>query len=177
MGTTATLTATVGSSIGSPAGKVNFNVGGETIGSCTLSGGSCSISEDTANLTAATYPVTATYVGVTGFGGSTSGRVDVTLVKASSTTTLNVATNPVTVPASDALTATVATPGGAATGKVTFSVNGYVLGTAALSNGTATLTASSQGITGGTYPITATYGGNAYSNGSTSSVVQVVVNP
>lgn len=174
-GTTASLKATVTASSGTATGSIAFSVAGTTIGNCSLSSGSCTLTENTANLGAGTYPLVATYAGATGFTGSTSSTVNVTLEKAKSTTVLAVATNPVTPPASDTLTATVTTAGGAPTGKVTFSVGSFVIGTVNVSGGTAKLTASSAGLTAGTYPVTATYSGNTYANSSTSSAVDVVV--
>jgi subtilase family serine protease len=174
-GTTASLKATVTASSGTATGSVAFSVAGTTIGSCSLSSGSCTLTESTANLAAGTYPLVATYAGATGFTGSASSTVNVTLEKATSTTKLTVATNPITPPASDTLTATVTTAGGTPSGKVTFTVGSFVIGSATVSGGTAKLTASSAGLTAGTYPVTATYSGNTYAGSSTSSAVNVVV--
>ncbi len=175
VGTKASLKATVTASAGTATGAITFSVAGTAIGGCNLSGGSCTLSESTTGLPAGAYPLVATYPGVTGFSGSTSSTVTVTLTKATSTTKLTVATNPITPPASDTLTATVTTAGGAATGKVTFSVGSIVIGTANVSGGTAKLTASSAGLTAGTYPVVATYSGNDYANSSASAAVDVVV--
>ena len=175
VGTKATLKATVTASTGTATGTITFSVGGTAIGTCTLSSGSCSLSESTTGLAAGTYPLAASYPGATGYDASTSSTVNVTLEKATSTTTLTVGTNPITPPAKDTLTATVTTAGGAPTGKVTFSVGSFVIGSANVSGGKATLTASSAGLTAGTYPVTAAYSGNTYADASTSSAVNVVV--
>jgi subtilase family serine protease len=175
VGTKATLKATVTASAGTATGTITFSVGGTAIGTCTLSSGSCSLSESTTGLAAGTYPLAASYPGATGYDASTSSTVNVTLEKATSTTTLTVGTNPITPPAKDTLTATVTTAGGAPTGKVTFSVGSVVIGSANVSGGKATLTASSAGLMAGTYPVTAAYSGNTYADASTSSAVNVVV--
>jgi hypothetical protein len=175
VGTKATLTATVTASTGTATGTITFSVAGTTIGTCTLSSGKCTLTESTSGLGAGTYPLLATYGGATGYDGSTATVVNVTLKKATSTTKLTVGTNPVTPPAKDTLTATVTTAGGTATGKVTFSVGSVVLGSANLSGGTAKLTASSAGVSPGTYPVTAAYDGNTFADSSTSSAVNVVV--
>jgi len=59
------------------------------------------------------------------------------------------------------ITATASGTGATPTGKVTFSSEGVVLGSAQLSGGVASVTASSNGIAPGTYPVTASYAGDA----------------
>jgi hypothetical protein len=89
----------------------------------------------------------------------------------SSTTSLSAASSSVTVNTADTLTANVSPT--AATGTVTFYNNGTTLGSAALSSGTATYSATFAAA--GTETLTATYGGNSTYASSTSSSVSVTV--
>lgn len=73
--------------------------------------------------------------------------------------------------ASITLTATVL--GTNPTGNVAFSANGTALGTAALSNGTATLQTSFASV--GTYAVTASYPGDENNSASTSNAVSITV--
>ncbi len=123
--------------------------------------------------------------------------------KANTTTTLSSAPNPSNVGQSVTLTATVSltapttptTPGtnlgrrtpimqgrpakprplqAAPSGTVTFYDGQTPIGTGTLSGGVATLSTSA--LAAGTHPLTATYGGDANYNGSTSNTVSQVVN-
>ena len=69
-------------------------------------------------------------------------------------------------------TATVA--GSSPTGTVQFRDGATLLGTATLSGGAATFTTSA--LTVGSHPITAVYGGDTTNQGSTSNIVNQVVN-
>jgi hypothetical protein len=102
--------------------------------------------------------------------------VNVTVIAATATT---LSVSPTTVPKNSAvmLTSVVARKydAGVPTGSVTFRVGSYVLGTQALDGtGTAVVNASSVGIAAGTYPVTATYSGDA-ANAASSSTEDVTV--
>jgi 4-amino-4-deoxy-L-arabinose transferase-like glycosyltransferase len=71
------------------------------------------------------------------------------------------------------MSATVTSASGTPTGTVSFLNNGAAIGSATLTNGVATYTASS--LPAGTYPITAQYAGTSSFNLSTSSTVQWTV--
>jgi len=107
-----------------------------------------------------------------GFSGS------INIGNAKSATTLALTTNsPVTLGTAAKLTATLATTQnvGAYAGTVAFSYGSLALGTATPSNGAASLTLTAQGIPDGTYPITASYSGNAnYSSSSATSNVVIL---
>jgi len=110
-------------------------------------------------------------------GGVESGFATLT-VGDTTQTTLTAAPNPVTPPANDTLTATVTrtTSSGTPTGSVTFSVGTTVLGKSTLNgSGVATLAASSKGVAAGTYPVVATYSGDANDISSTSAALNVTV--
>jgi len=110
-------------------------------------------------------------------GGVESGFATLT-VGDTTQTTLTAAPNPVTPPANDTLTATVTrtTSSGTPTGSVTFSVGTTVLGKSTLNgSGVATLAASSSGVAAGTYPVVATYSGDANDISSASAALNVTV--
>ena len=178
VGQTVTVKATVTASSGTATGTVSFAVGTTAIGNCTLSGGSCTLSASTSTLTAGTYPVVATYAGTTGFGGSTSPSYNVVLNKASTTTTVTASPSSVTPPADITLTATVkrSAPGaGTATGTVTFKTGTTTIGTSTLNgSGVASFTSPTNGVSAGSYPVTATYSGDASDNASSGSVTVTV---
>ena len=97
--------------------------------------------------------------------------------KATSDTTVAVSPNPASVGQMVSLTATVSGSNGTPTGSITFSVDGASIGSATLnSSGVATMTASSNGIAPGTYPIVATYAGNTSYSTSQSSALDVLLN-
>src|SRR5207249_3916572 len=72
------------------------------------------------------------------------------------------------------LNASVTSPGGVPTGSVTFMDGATTLGTAALVNGSASISVST--LTAGSHPLTAIYAETAAFFGSTSAVVTQVVN-
>ena len=98
--------------------------------------------------------------------------------KAVTKTTLTASPNPVTPPAACTLTATVVRSAGSgfATGTVTFSVNGNAVGSAKVdASGVATLSAATGSVAAGSYPVVATYGGDASDSASVSAAVTVTV--
>jgi hypothetical protein len=126
------------------------------------------------------HQITAVYQGNLSSAGSTSAVLQ-QLVTAASTTTLTSSANPTCYRQPVTFTATVSGLSGLppATGTVTLYEFGTVtLATAALAvaggNDQATFTISS--LPGGTDPITAVYGGDGTYAGSTSAVLQQVVN-
>jgi len=121
-----------------------------------------------------------TYVYSIVCGSSESANVSLTVEAVSATTTTVTATpNPVGQGGNVTLTATVKrTAGGTVpTGMVTFKSGTTVLNTVAVNaSGVASFTASTSGFSKGTYPVTATYSGDAVDTASTSSSINVVVN-
>lgn len=98
-------------------------------------------------------------------------RAQVVTVKAASSTKLTSSSTSYTYGGKPVFTATV-TPS-MATGTVSFKDGGKVVKTVAVSGGKAVWTASGQ--TRGTHSMTATYNGDAITNGSTSGIVKVTV--
>jgi uncharacterized repeat protein (TIGR03803 family) len=178
MGHSATLQATVTASIGAPTGTIAFSAYGNTFASCTLSAGTCSISASTSGLATGTYPIVATYAATRNYKASASSALNVVVSGLPTSTILTVGTNPLTPPASETLTATVtrSASAGTPTGTVTFSTEGVVLGTGALNgSGVASITASSNGVPAGSYPVTARYNGDEGDAASTSAPVTLTV--
>jgi hypothetical protein len=142
-------------------GSVQFNDGATSLGSGNLSSGIATLA--TSSLSAGPHVITAVYSPTTpGNAPAKSAPLTQTVVKSTSSVTLSSSTNPSTSGQSVTLTATV-TPN-SATGSVTFSG----LGAATLSGGVATL---AHVFSAGTFTITATYGGDANTSGSTSAPV------
>ncbi len=145
-----------------------------------LNAGVASFMASTNGITPDTYPVIATYSGSSSYNSSVSSATNVVLSKAPTSTALTASPTSVTPPASVTLTATVKRSASGATGTPTGSVTFYYqslsLGTAKLNgSGVATLSASSNGIAAGGYPITASYTGDSADNTSVSSAVTVTV--
>lgn len=128
----------------------------------------------TAPGTAGTYTYTLTC------GGTETGLATLTVTagggKKSSTTALTASPNPASVGQTVTLKATVSGSGGTPTGKITYSVESIDIGSATLSSGVGSLSASSNGQAPGGYPIIATYGGDSNYNGSASPAVTVILN-
>jgi Bacterial Ig-like domain (group 3)/MBG domain (YGX type) len=76
-GTSITLSATVASTLGTPAGTVTFNNGSSALGTATLNGGVATL--NTMALPVGTDTVTATYSAAGNYGASTSAGVAVTI--------------------------------------------------------------------------------------------------
>ncbi len=173
IGQTVEFTATVTSQYGETAsGTVTFSQGKTSLGSVTLSGGKAVFA--TSTLPVGTDSVVASYGGNSSFSAST-GSLSQVVNKTATTTALTSSLNPSSVGKSVTFTATVSGQGGSApTGSVTFYNGSAKLGTANLSNETATYTTTT--LPGGTDAITAVYGGDTSFNSSTSTAVNQVVN-
>jgi uncharacterized repeat protein (TIGR03803 family) len=125
-----------------------------------------------------TPTVEATYTYALTCGGVESGFAAVTVgaAKVASQTALTATPSTVGVGQSVTLKATVTGASGTPTGSVTFSTGGTPIGSIALNgSGVASLSASTNGIPPGTYPVIATYGGSATYKASASSALDVVL--
>jgi hypothetical protein len=173
VGQPVTFTATVTSTQGViPDGEeVNFYQGTTFLGSAALSGGKAIFT--TSALSAKTKSVKATYVGDDTFSPS-SGLVAQIVELYSTTTTLVSSPNPSQSGHTVTFTATVTSAGPETpTGKVTFRDGTTSIGSATLSGGVGTFKKANLAI--GTHSITATYGGDGMSAGSTSTTLSQVV--
>ena len=163
-GQPATLTATVTEADAStPAGTVQFQLDGQNLGApVTVGPGGTAASSDIqttpgAHTVSAMFTPADTSVYAPG-SASTTQTVD----QAASTTAVAVQPSSVT-----ATVAPVAPGAGTPTGTVTFSVDGSAVGSATLSNGTATLAYTVP--SGKTHQIAATYSGDTDFTGSSAS--------
>ncbi len=162
-GQNVTLTATV--TPATATGTVTFFDGATGLGSSVLSSGAATLS--TATLAAGSHSLTAAYRGDANDAPSTSAVLTevINAVLNVTTTTLNASPNPATPGQTVNLTATVspATAGGT----VAFFDGAALLGSAALVQGTASM---STAFSAGSHPLTASYSGDAGDAASTSSI-------
>jgi predicted outer membrane repeat protein len=139
----------------------------------TIGSGSAVVSATANTIAGGPYTVTA------GTAGAAAG-VDFTLTNTpglmSTTTALDLAPNPSLFGQSVVFTATVTSIGGAPTGNVAFYDDGGLLGTGTL-DGSGVAIYTTAVLAAGTHPITATYGGDASFETSTSEVLSQVVRP
>ena len=171
-----TFTATVkptATAAATPSGTVTFKGGTTILGTATLASGSGTFT--TSTLAAGTHSITAVYGGDATFIGSASGAVAQVVDKVISNTSVASSAHPSQWGATVTFTATVTTPTATiATGTATFKDGATTLGTGALSGGTATF--STKNLAVGSHSITAVYGGDANTLGSTSSILTQTVN-
>jgi len=152
-----------------PTGSVTFTANGNTMGTGVIANGTATLQISLGN--AGSYAVAATYAGDSNNSVSASSAVSVTIGQATTTTALQASPSAGDVNGQITLTATVTgyLPGGT----VSFATGASSLGKAALAGGVATLHTSFTAA--GSYPITATYEGDANNVGSTSSQATVVI--
>ena len=170
-GQSVTLTATVTSGTGTPAGTVTFKDGGTVLGSSALSSGQATLS--TSTLATGGHSITATYNGDSTHASSTSAALSQTVNPAGTSTALGSSANPSIWGQNVTFTATVTSGTGTPTGTVTFKDGATVLGSSALSSGQASLSTSTL-ATGG-HSITATYNGDSTHASSTSAALSQTV--
>ncbi|MBO1901854.1 Ig-like domain repeat protein [Leucobacter weissii] len=152
------------------SGTVEFFADGTSIGTTTVD------TSGAATLTGVSLPVndhqiTAEYSGNTNIAPATSDPILYTVEKASTTTSLTVSPNPVTVGQETVLTATVS--GYAAEGAVEFFNGATPLGESTTTNGVASLPVSA--LPPGDHTITAVYAGDSSNTASTSDPITVTV--
>jgi hypothetical protein len=142
--------------------------------------GVASFSAPTTGYPTGTYTITANYSGDSNDDAS-SGTTNVTIntgTAVNTTTTLTAPTNPVTVGNTVTLLITVTRSSGSgyAGGKVQIKEGSTVLATTTLSStGTVDFQTSSSGYPVGTYPLTASYLGDADDKPSTSSTLDLAI--
>ncbi len=178
-GQAVTLTATVTSGIGTPAGTVIFREGATDVGSAPLNGsGVASLTFASGSLPVGGYAFTAEYGGSASHTGSTSSTLPQTVTKGATTTAVSTSPKPSQPGQTVTITATVspvAPSSGVPTGTVSFFAGASLLGTAPLSGGTASLQTDSLEV--GSHSVTAEYGGDASFSASTSPGSGHVVSP
>ena len=171
-GQAVTLTAMVTPS--AATGMVQIFEGTGILGSVVLSGGSASLtlSPQVYAFSVGTHSITVNYNGDANYSMSTSAVLNLTIVKRTPTSmTLTSSPNPSA--ASQAVTFTAKLSPAAATGSVLFVDGTTVIGTAPISSGTASFTASA--LTAGSHGITAVYNGDVnYAASSSLTITQTV---
>jgi hypothetical protein len=156
-------------------GTVQFLDGGALLGTGTVSSGLASFS--TASLTQGTHSITAVYSGDANDATGTSGALQQTVNKPSTTTSLSGSAAVSTLGTAVTFTATVSPA--SATGTVQFSAfatnsgSSYSLGSASVVSGIATLTTAA--LVSGPNAVTAIYSGDSQNAGSTSAVFNEMV--
>ena len=174
-GGSATLTATVTSSGGTPTGSIAFTENGAPLATNALTGGSTTLTY-TSGIPGA-HTVTATYIPTGPFAASSAACTE-TVDTMPTTTTLTATPNPGGVSQPITLTATVNYKQDIVTnGTITFYDGSTALNTATLtSSGTAVYTASFS--TSGAHSLTAVYSGyTGFYSSSTSAAVQETIDP
>jgi hypothetical protein len=166
-GTNVVFTATatgVGSLI--PTGSITFSDGVNPLATVPLNAAG-SASFQTAALAVGSHTIAASYTGDRNYNAATSSLIQ-TVQSANTQVALTAGANPAIYGTPLALTSTVASNGGVATGTVTFTDGGATVGTAVLNSaGVATLTTSS--LAPGTHSIVAAYAGDGSASASIST--------
>ena len=166
-GTNVVFTATL-SGVGSliPTGSVTFSDGANALATVLL-GATGAGSLQTSALTVGSHTITARYSGDSNYAVASSFLIQ-TVQSANTQVALTASANPATYAMPVALTATVTSNGGLATGTVNFTDGGTAIGSAVLNaGGVATLTTSS--LAPGTHSIVANYAGDGRASASTST--------
>jgi hypothetical protein len=179
-GQSVTFTANVSGAAGTPTGTVEFTVNGASIAGCgavTLNA-SGSAACATTSLAGGSNTIRAQYNGSTAYTASTSNALTqtVNIVKTTPAVALSSSLNPSNASQSIAFTAAVSGGSGAATGTVTFQIDGVAFGACTnlvLASGAATCTTGT--LSAGAHTIQAQYSGNAGYNTSSSNALNQTV--
>jgi len=183
-----TFSVTVTASTGTPSGSVTLLVDGIQTGVATLNSGGTASFTLGSGLTGGTHSALAIYDGSSGFSGSVSQVLQLSVTKAPTTTTLTVDppfTNPDSALPGSTVTMTAAvqsTGVGIPTGTVTFTAGGRSLGSAPLlpaTGGGFAATLSTTALATGSDAIVAAYSGdsNYIQSSSAPTTVTVVSSP
>jgi hypothetical protein len=171
-GSAVTFTAQVTATTVPPTGSVSFLSGGQLLGTGTLNG-SAVATFTTSSLALGPHVVTATYPGDANTLPAVSGPITQS-VQQLTTNTLGSSAAVSIVGASVTFTAVVAGASATPTGSVTFEDASTILGTGTL-DGSGSATFSTSTLTMGVHSISAIYGGDDNSQGSTSLVLTQTV--
>jgi hypothetical protein len=166
-----TVTVTGLPAFAAPTGTVILTNGTSTLGTITITNGTGTFT--TTSLIAGTYSVIATYSGDIVYAGSAT-TAQTVAIQNTPTVALTATPSTTTVGTVVTLKATVSSTAGTPTGTVYF-MDGYTtLGSAVLSGGTATYSATSLNV--GTHAITARYSGDSNFITLTSTSQTVTIN-
>jgi len=158
VGNTDTLTATVSSAFGNPAGTVTFAVDGNPLAPITVASGAASAT--VSGLAAGNHTVTATFnSGNPNFANATATSTTLTVQKNSVSALLSVLNASPTYNVTNSATVTLSSSAGTPTGSVQFSVDGVTSGSPiTVSSGAATY--SLPVLAAGSHTIAASYSGD-----------------
>jgi hypothetical protein len=173
-GQSATFTASVISSSGTPTGSVTFLDGSSSLGTVSLIGDTAVLG--TSALSTGSHSITANYSGDSTHSSSTSEALTEIVnpqPAAATSTSLVSSRSPAVYGQSVTFTASVTSNSGTPTGSVTFRDGGTARGTASLSGNTAVWSTSA--LSTGSHSITASYGGDSTHSSSSSPVLTEVV--
>ena len=180
-----TFTATVapaGPGAGVPTGTVDFNdaLTSATICSAVVLDGSSQATCSTPSLSVNTHPISVVYSGDGNFSGSTSAVLSQIVDWSATTTTLQSSVNPSVWGEAVTFTATVAPAGagaGVPTGTVDFddALTSTTICSAVVLDGSSQATCSTPSLSVNTHPISVVYSGDGSFSGSTSAVLDQVV--
>jgi len=174
VGTTITFSAKVTGNGVAPTGTVTFMAGTTVLGTPqTLTNGTASLTNS--SLGVGTYPITAVYSGDASNGISTSPAVNLTIGLIPTNTDLVASSTAGTPPQVLLVAVVVGASGPTPTGTVTFTTGTTTIGSSALdSDGVATI---SPNLPTGTFPVVASYSGDATHAPSQSAPVSVTGSP
>jgi predicted secreted protein len=171
VGEPAILTAAVTDSAGTPAtGPVVFKEGTTIYGTASVENGEAQI--PLPMLSAGTHKITAQYAGDATDSPATSAVLKLTVVGATTSTTLATDTQPAIYGQIVTFTATIESGAGTPDGSVTFKNGSALLGSATIVGGRAQLAVNALGA--GTHTIHAFYNGSSRFSASTQSLQQIV---
>ncbi len=149
------------------SGSVVFRDSGVVLGTGTLIGNSATFT--TSTLGVGGHNVTATYTGVTDYGGSVSTPYTQQIVLATTSATLTAAPLPAVAGKNVMLTGTLTSTGVLPTGQVTFKDGTTYIGTGTLdASGVATLSLNTLGA--GPHLLSVIYGGDAHNSSVTATL-------
>jgi hypothetical protein len=175
---TATITATnPGSTV--PTGTVAFTLDGATVGTQAVVAGYPSTATITIpSMTPGSHTLAATYSGDTYYATSTASSVTLTVSKGATTTVLTPSSLTPTAGSSMTVTVTITSPNPAAaqpSGSVNITEDGTSVGTGTVVPGApSTAIVTIPLVNAGSHLLQATYSGDTYYTGSTSSIVTIV---
>jgi hypothetical protein len=152
-GQNVTFTAQLSAASGTPTGDIQFLDGTNLLSTQTVSGtGSAAFT--TNSLTVGSHMIVANYQPTGTFGSSTASLIEV-INGDTTNTALTCLPNPINISGTAQFVATVTSGNGTPTGSVSFTDDGALLATQALTGGTTNLTYT--GMVAGTHNIIATY--------------------
>ncbi len=169
---TATVSPAAGTGV--PTGTVQFSVDGVAVGGALPLDATGKATYSTATLTVGDHRVEAVYIGDAAYLPGVSGPLFMQTVNRKTTATaVTSSLNPSYVGDNVIFTATVSPA--AATGTVTFSIDGTTVASPTLVGGVATYATAT--LAAGPHSVTATYNGDTVYQSSTSATLTQTVNP